>query len=157
MHAATTVYLASKASGLPPTAPTATPAAASPVAAGVRKVLVVDDERDLADLAGALLECQGLAAIVVYSASDAMDVLASHDDIDALFSDIMMPGMTGLQLADAVRARYPAMHIVLTSGYTAPALLAGQHGSYPFLAKPYSMDMVVQTLNAGSASDDAQR
>jgi two-component system OmpR family response regulator len=147
MQAATTVYWSSNGSGLPPAATSAMPEPAASTTAAVHKVLVVDDERDLADLAGALLECQGLEAVVVYSADEALHALARHDDIDALFSDIMMPGMTGLQLADTVRRLYPGLTILLTSGFTAPALLAGQHGSYRCLAKPYQMDAVIKALN----------
>ncbi|MET0322259.1 MAG: response regulator [Duganella sp.] len=147
MQTATTIHWSSAGTGPPPdsTAPARAPAPAP--ATGVRKVLVVDDERDLADLAGALLECQGLAAVVVYSADAALQALAGHNDIDAVFSDIMMPGMTGLQLADTVRWLYPGLTILLTSGYTAPSLLAGQHGSYRCLAKPYQMETVLKALN----------
>ena len=110
-----------------------------------RRVLVVDDERDLADMAAALLCACGLEARVAYSAFDAVRILASEGDIDAVFSDVMMPGMTGLQLADTIRELYPAMKVVLTSGFTAPALMA-HHRSYPYTAKPYRIEAVLALL-----------
>lgn len=117
-----------------------------PVAGGEpRKVLVVDDECDLADVAQALLGCHGLEAAVAYCASDALRILAGDPDIDALFSDVMMPGMNGLQLADMVRSRHPSIRIVLTSGFTTPGLMAG-HQPYPYASKPYSIETVLRLL-----------
>ena len=113
----------------------------------VRKVLVVDDERDLADLAEALLSSHGIEVRVAYGASDALRILASDHGIDAVFSDVMMPGMTGLQLADAIRCLYPSVRIVLTSGFTAPALFAC-HRSYPYTAKPYRIETVIRLLSS---------
>lgn len=113
----------------------------------VRKVLVVDDERDLADLAQALLDSTGLATRIAYSASEALQILASDPEIDAVFSDVMMPGMNGLQLAEAIHCLYPLVKVVLTSGYTVPALMAG-HRSHPYAAKPYRIETVLRLLHA---------
>lgn len=137
------------------------PAAQSPVPASgeqpaehamsgglVRKVLVVDDEVDLANLAEALLGSEGLDVLVANSAIDALRLLEEHNDVDAVFSDIMMPGMTGLQLADAVSEMYPRVKIVLTSGYTLPALLADCQRQYLFTPKPYRLDTVMKLLRS---------
>jgi CheY-like chemotaxis protein len=72
----------------------------------LRKVLVVDDERDLADLAEALLRNCEIDVRVAYSGAEALRFLASDQEIDGVFSDIMMPQMTGLQLASTVRNLY---------------------------------------------------
>ena len=114
----------------------------------LRKVLVVDDERDLADMAETLLGSRGLEVRVAYSARDALQVLESDPEIDAVFSDVMMPGMTGLELAEAIRRQYPCVKIVLTSGFTAPALLAGQERSYLYASKPYSIETVLKLLRS---------
>ena len=114
----------------------------------LRKVLVVDDEEDLAILAEALLISEGLEVVVANSAIAALEILAQDQDIDAIFSDVMMPGMTGLQLADAVREMYPRVKIVLTSGYTMPSLLADRETRYLFASKPYRIDTVMKLLRS---------
>ncbi|MDB5749503.1 MAG: hypothetical protein JWP72_4351 [Massilia sp.] len=114
----------------------------------LRKVLVVDDEEDLAILAEALLSSEGLHVVVANSAVAALEILAQDKDIDAIFSDVMMPGMTGLQLADTVREMYPRVKIVLTSGYTLPALLANRQAHYLFAPKPYRIETVMRLLRS---------
>jgi len=110
------------------------------------RVLVVDDERELAELARALLEASGFDAVAVQSAEQALAALAATPGFAALFSDIMMPGMTGLQLAETVHRMYPAMKIILTSGYTMPALLGRHDTAYAYLPKPYRIQSVVALL-----------
>ena len=114
----------------------------------VRKVLVVDDEADLADLAEALLGSHGLEVVVANSAMEALQVLARDGDIDAVFSDVMMPGMNGVQLADAVSEFYPRVKIVLTSGYTVPSMLEDRERSYLFTTKPYRIDTIMKLLRS---------
>lgn len=114
----------------------------------LRKVLVVDDEQDLADMAEALLGAHGLDVVVAYSAQEALRLLASDSGIDAVFSDVVMPGMTGLELADVVTEMYPTVKIVLASGYTLPALLAGRERHYLFAAKPYRIDTILKLLRS---------
>jgi CheY-like chemotaxis protein len=77
---------------------------------------------DLADKTGGLLRSHGLHALAAYSGQEALGVLESDDEIEAVFPDFMMPEMTGLQLADVGSERYPRIKIVLTSGYTSPSL-----------------------------------
>jgi CheY-like chemotaxis protein len=112
----------------------------------LRKVLVVDDEQDLADMAAALLAAHGLEVVVAYSGHAAMQMLADDKDIDAVFSDVVMPGMTGLQMADAIREMYPKVKVVLASGYTVPSLLANRERPYLYTPKPYKIDTVLALL-----------
>ncbi|WP_229507736.1 response regulator [Massilia sp. Dwa41.01b] len=110
------------------------------------KVLVVDDERDVADLAGALLLAHGFSVTVVYSAMAALQAIEHDREIDAVFSDVMMPGMTGLQLASALRKLRPRVRLTLTSGYTPPELLADRGVLYHFVTKPYNIETVIELL-----------
>jgi two-component system OmpR family response regulator len=114
----------------------------------VRKVLVVDDEVDLAYMAEALLTSHGLDVVVAHSAVEALKILDQDAGIDAVFSDIMMPGMNGLQLADAVSEFFPRIKIVLTSGFTGPAMLANRERNYLFATKPYRIDTILALLRS---------
>jgi DNA-binding LytR/AlgR family response regulator len=59
-----------------------------------------------------------------------------------------MPGMTGLQMADAIREMYPRIKIVLASGYTLPALLANRERPYLYTNKPYKIDTILNLLRS---------
>jgi two-component system OmpR family response regulator len=111
-----------------------------------RRVLIVDDERDLADLAEDLLRACGLEVAVAYCAADALSILESEPQIDAVFSDVMMPGMTGIELAEAIAQRYPSIRIVLTTGFALPELMDNHGRPYPCAAKPYRIETVLELL-----------
>jgi two-component system OmpR family response regulator len=114
------------------------------------KILVIDDEPDVADVAGALLGAYGIAHHVAYSAGEGLHAIENDDLINTVFSDIMMPGMTGLHLADVLRARYPTIRVVLTSGFTSPDTLAAHQKSYEFMPKPYRIESLIELLHRKS-------
>ncbi len=64
---------------------------------------------------------------------------------DAVFSDVVMPGMGGLALALELRRQRPQLPVILTSGYS-DAIAEGGHQGFTFLAKPYSAEQLCQTL-----------
>ena len=132
----------------PPGAPAEPDAFPSDPGALLRKVLVVDDQHDLAELAEALLSSHGLEVVVAHSGEEALQALQDNTDIDALFSDIMMPGINGLDLADLVDERYPHIKVVLTSGYTLPSLLADRRKRYLFAPKPYNIATILKLLRS---------
>ncbi|WP_296000075.1 response regulator [Rugamonas sp.] len=110
------------------------------------KVLVVDDDQDLADVAEILLRSNGIEVVVAYSATQALSLLEQDPSINAVFSDIMMPNITGLELARTIHDLYPEVRVVLTSGFTALALLDNAGHSEPFVAKPYRIEKVIDLL-----------
>jgi CheY-like chemotaxis protein len=98
---------------------------------------VVEDNKDVKNVAVSLLEQLGYKTIAVESASEALDVLASGQTVNLLFTDVALPGqLDGLALARKVTDRYRTIPIVLTTGYTRAF---ESDPEFPVLRKPYQM------------------
>jgi CheY-like chemotaxis protein len=117
--------------------------------ARLRVVLVVEDEDLVRGLAADFLREAGFSVIEAADAAEALCALASGDPIDAVFSDVQMPGpMDGLQLAAWVR-QHRAVPVLLTSGSRETMREAGyaeEDGS--FLPKPYALPEITRRLEA---------
>ena len=109
-------------------------------------VLVVEDEALIRMSLVEDLEDAGFHVFEAGNADEALKVLASHPEIEALFTDIDMPGsMDGLKLAKLVRHSRPDVGIILTSGYL-KIPRTDLPGKVPFLSKPYEVDRVVNHI-----------
>lgn len=97
-------------------------------------------------MAGDELQRAGHVVISAYTADDAISILESRNDIRLIFTDIDMPGsMDGLQLAAAVRDRWPPIHIILTSGkHRSDDHLMPRHSI--FIEKPYPLCGLVNAV-----------
>ena len=140
-----TLYLPQEA---PPAAPTAdTMASPQAQAQGEqRRILVVEDNPDLGNFTAQILEDHGYQISYARSAEDALAQLAGPaGHFDAVFSDVVMPGMGGLALARELRRQRPQLPVILTSGYS-ESIAEGEHQGFAFLAKPYSAEQVCQIL-----------
>ncbi len=103
-------------------------------------ILVVEDEEAILRLSVSRIEALGYRALPASNANEALTLLASNPAIDALFTDIVMPGgMNGLDLARKVRAERPDIAILLTSGFSGDLIHPGNGFSTNFqlLSKPY--------------------
>jgi len=101
-------------------------------------VLVVDDEPVVSDAVRLVLSQDGLAVTAVGDAEAAL----AHPDLRLcrlLLCDVMLPGRSGLEVLRAVRARRPALPIVMTTGYATPAQeqAVRDAGATAFLPKPF--------------------
>ena len=108
------------------------------------RVLVVEDDVLVAELAAGMLGELGFDATVTHSAKEALERLSGETRPTLIFSDIVMPGgISGLELARKVRDRFPELPILLTTGYSEQA--AGLHG-FPILQKPYELTSLAEAL-----------
>lgn len=112
------------------------------------KILVVDDQREVLDTASELFRALGYEVFSANNGHDAMKVLQRHSDVKLLFSDIVMPGMSGLELAHAALDIIPDLKIVLATGYAAEMLEEREDYSSKFtvIAKPYKISEVVKHI-----------
>jgi len=89
------------------------------VAGGSETILIAEDEPDLRDLARIFLEGYGYKVLEAESAAQAIQTADSFEgSIDLLLTDVIMPGMSGRQLAESVMSRRPQTRIVYMTGYT---------------------------------------
>ncbi|KXU98390.1 hypothetical protein AB839_03110 [Stenotrophomonas sp. DDT-1] len=126
----------------------ATPTPAVSARAPGECVLVVEDEPAVRSIAIAFLRALGYHAHAVGSALEAIAHLAMHDEINILFSDVMLgSGMNGVDLALSARADHPRLAILLTSGYEdSPAFDGDQTRQFELLRKPYSREELATAL-----------
>ena len=110
------------------------------------RILIVEDDTMVAELAAGMLTELGFETTVTHSAKEALERLAGGEKPKLIFSDIVMPGgITGIELARKVRNRFPELPILLTTGYSEQ--VAGSHG-FPVLQKPYEMDSLASALGS---------
>jgi nitrogen-specific signal transduction histidine kinase/CheY-like chemotaxis protein len=118
-------------------------------ASGHERVLVVEDDPDVLDIAVSGLLDLGYDVKTAMDAHEALAILRASSGIDVLFSDVVMPGgMNGVRLAVEAQRICPALKILLTSGYAASAL-SQDHGlpeTLEVLRKPYRREDLAQKL-----------
>jgi len=120
----------------------------APPADGAR-ILLVEDDAIVRALAARALRNAGFIVFEAGHAGEAMQVAADNDGrIDLLFTDIVMPGRSGRELAEQFRAQWPATPILYTSGFTDDAVVrdAVQGADIDLLEKPYSPTTLVQRV-----------
>jgi CheY-like chemotaxis protein len=115
------------------------------MASGNRTILVVEDNLDVKNVAVSLLQELGYQTIAVESATEALDVLASGQKADLVFTDVALPGqLDGLALARKVTDRYGSIPIVLTTGYTR---VFDADLEFPVLRKPYQISALGRLIH----------
>jgi CheY-like chemotaxis protein len=109
-------------------------------------VLLVEDDREVSALTREMLGTLGFSITHVTSAEAALGALANARAIDAVLSDIMMPGgVSGLELGREIVRRYPALPIILTTGYIEAASRM-KDGEFQLLLKPYTIEALADAL-----------
>jgi CheY-like chemotaxis protein len=108
-----------------------------------RVVLVVDDEEVVCRLTARVLADAGFRVTELHSAAEALALLPTLDGtVELVVSDIMMPGMTGIQLAGRIAEQWPAVPVLLISGYGGPP--SPYTGA--FVAKPFTWDVLLNAV-----------
>ena len=121
-----------------------------------RKILVVDDDPVVGKSIGRVLSNKGYAVISARNGEEALGKLET-EKYDLVFTDIKMPGLNGLEVAERVKASQPWLPVVIVTGYgtdanEARAAAAGVSG---FLRKPLSPEMIVSSTEEALHESDA--
>jgi CheY-like chemotaxis protein len=106
-------------------------------------ILVVDDDDDVREILAETLQEFGYRVEVASSSEEALNVVTSRADLCMMITDVSMPGMSGLELADRVRAERSDMKIIIISGYFQPQPVQDR-----FLRKPFHMRDLAQAVEA---------
>ncbi len=109
-------------------------------------VLLVEDSEHVRYFARHLLEDLGCKVIEACDAAQAFS-LYENEEVDLIFSDIVMPGDSGLELAERISAQKPGMPILLASGYSSKQFIPLNERKFPILRKPYKLHGLAAALN----------
>jgi signal transduction histidine kinase len=108
-------------------------------------VLLVEDNEEVGEFAEALLRELGHRVVRTRSGNEALEV-ARAARFDVVLSDVVMPGMSGLELAEALGTAYPQLPVILTTGYSDEISRSGA-GGRPVLLKPYRLDTLASMID----------
>jgi PAS domain S-box-containing protein len=112
---------------------------------GCETVMVVEDNPEVQEVAGLLLNQLGYRVFHVQSARAGLELLAAGEAIDLVFTDVIMPGeLDGLALARRIKEEYPDVAVLLTSGYA--KALHTLEGELPLIRKPYQLQTLARAI-----------
>ena len=119
-------------------------------------VWIVDDDRSVRLVLSAALRDAGLEPREFADAESVLDALALARP-DALFSDVRMPGASGIELLGRLAAQLPRFPVIVMSAYTDVATTAAayRHGAFDYLPKPFDLDTAVEIAERALAQTGA--
>ena len=143
--------------------PAVRPAVEAPIVRGGETVLVVEDESGVRRLTCEILKMGGYKVIDAPNGADALAICARRSaEIDLVLTDVVMPGMSGRELAQQVGERWPAMRVLFMSGYTEDTVVRRNvaAGEIPLVQKPFTpaalLDKVRTTLDTRAARENSR-
>ena len=117
---------------------------------GTETVLVVEDERTVRALTSRVLRSQGYNVLEARDGAEALQIVIHRTDppIQLILTDMIMPGLDGLELAEQALLAYPGIKIVFTSGYMDDTLIRPEiyGANVGFLPKPFSLSALEHTV-----------
>ena len=108
-------------------------------------ILVIDDNRDVADALAAVLEIAGYRVTALVSVREALDLLDTDADIGTVISDVRMPDLDGFDFLRVVKHRFPHMRVFLVTGQEVTRQDVVPHGAV-ILKKPVEYDELLRLL-----------
>lgn len=114
-----------------------------------KSILIVDDNPNMSSLLVEMLEVYDYKSVRASDGSEALEKL-EKGNFSLMITDMRMPNMSGLELLEKVKEKYPKLPVVLISGYSVNSKDSGSTNVKPdgFLAKPFMMSDIEQLLNS---------
>jgi signal transduction histidine kinase len=116
------------------------------LAVSPRTVLVVDDDVLVCTGTAAMAEDLGHTVLEAHSGAEALALLESGRQIDLLITDQLMPNMTGMELIQIVRERWPDLRFILATGYVEQPARLSPVANLPRLAKPFRQEELARMI-----------
>jgi CheY-like chemotaxis protein len=112
------------------------------------RLLVVDDEDAVRTVVARTLEAEGYVVGQARNGREALERLAGNGRVDAVLTDVVMPGLGARELVERLAAEYPGLPVIWMSGHPHDATLGdgGAAGAHPFLQKPIRSDLLLRTV-----------
>ncbi len=112
------------------------------------KILVVEDDKDMANKCQKLFTRSAYNARVCYSAAEALGILNEDSTIRIVLTDLKMPGIDGIELLRRIKARYPHVEVVVMTGYGTiqSAVEAIKLGASDYITKPFNKDELLNVV-----------
>jgi two-component system, cell cycle sensor histidine kinase and response regulator CckA len=127
------------------------PALNNAVPDGTETILLVEDEESMRQLAVEYLKGKGYTVLAAADPDAAIAIATTRSGpIDMLLTDVILPGMSGVKLAERLGASHPHMRVLYVSGYTADAIVhhGGQGPNFAFLSKPFSLSALARKIRS---------
>jgi DNA-binding NtrC family response regulator len=120
-------------------------------------VLIIDDEADFVQTINERLALRGMAVSTALDGAAGLRELERQHNTDVVLLDIQMPGMSGIETLQRIKASHPGVEVIMLTGHaTVETAIEGMKlGAFDYLLKPYEMETLLQKLQA--ATDRARQ
>jgi CheY-like chemotaxis protein len=121
------------------------------VPTGTETILLVEDEDSLREVTWQYLQNKGYTVLAASQPTAAIETAKnSEKQVDLLLTDVILPGGSGVQLAQGLAAAHPRMRVLYVSGYTADAIVhhGGHDSNFAFLSKPFSLPALARKIRS---------
>jgi len=114
-----------------------------------QRILIVEDDVDMADACRRIFRKAGIDADSVYEAEEALEILSRDPDYGIVLTDLRMPRMDGTELLQRIKSDYPQIEVIMMTGYGTiqNAIQAMKIGATDYITKPFDKDELLRAVN----------